>query len=157
MDPFIRADAYLNLKRAIEAKAGQCSNKDLASALGVTPQKVSEVFKLLELPEVLREQVRALDLGHRATVDMVRDLIKAANPEVVLKQITTQKSKPTIVQAEESSGNTPRGKSRRKTVKFEQDGFELIIKPPHGEQPSNETLIERLEAIIKRLKAGEKI
>lgn len=153
MDPFVRADAYVALKRALEAKSGECSNKDLAHALGVTPQRVSEVLKLLELPEPLREQVRELGLGHRATVDLVRDLIKAENPDDVLKQTLAEKPNATKRSTEVSDGKATTGKVRRKTLKFQQDGYELIIKSPHAEAPSNEMLIERLEAIIKRLKA----
>lgn len=150
MDPFTRADAYMTLQRALEAKAGQCSNKDLAEALGVTPQKVSEVLKLMELPETLREQVRELGLGHRATVDVVRDLTKAETPEKVLAEITAQKTKRP---AEESDGKNAMGKMRRKAFKFEQDGFELSVKSPYHEPPSTEVLIAKLEAFIKRLKA----
>jgi ParB/RepB/Spo0J family partition protein len=153
MDPFTRADAYVTLKRALEAKSGECSNKDLAHALGVTPQRVSEVLKLLELPDTLRERVRQLGMGHRATVDVVRDLTKAENPEDVLKQITAQKTKPSRGQAEDSIEKAPTGKLRRKTVKFEQDGFELSVKSPNHEPPSTEVLIAKLEAFIKKLKA----
>lgn len=140
MDLFDRADAYASLRASIEKERGQCSNKDLAEVLGVTPQKVSEVIKLLELPHKFRDKVRDLDLGHRATVDMVRDLIKAESPEDILEQVSDRKPST--------------GKMRRKTMKFEQSGYEVIIKSPDAEQPSNEAMIEQLELVIKKLKDG---
>ncbi len=154
MDPFTRADAYVTLKRALEDKAGQCSNKDLAEALGVTPQKVSEVLKLQQLPETLREHVRELGLGHRATVDLVRDLIKAKNPEDVLKQASAEAPSATKRPTEDSDGKVTTGKVRRKAFKFKEDGYELVIKSPTDETPSNETLIQKLEALIEKLRTG---
>jgi ParB/RepB/Spo0J family partition protein len=154
MDPFTRADAYSRLKLAIEARDGQCSNKGLAAELGVTPQMVSEVLKIKELPETFRDQVRELGLGHRATVDLVRDVTKTANPEDVQNRVAAQKAKPTKVEAEDSNIKAPKARLRGKTIKYEKDGNKLIIKSPHAEGMSNEDLVEWFEAIIKKLKEG---
>jgi hypothetical protein len=151
MDPMTRAEAYANLRSRIQTEQGECTNKSLAQHLGVSQQRVSEVLKLLEAPEDVRDRLRQLDLGHRATVDAVRKVIASNDPAGVLSELQSQRGGSAETRAKHYKSKPGGAGSRRKTARFVLDEVEVVIKAPSDKSMTKADMIAELQKLIAEL------